>query len=47
MRAADTLRAALRAALKELDLPWPEKLVVEPPREAKHGDLSTNDVAYR
>ena len=42
MRAADTLRAALRAALKELDLPWPEKLVVEPPREAKHGDLSTN-----
>ena len=42
MRAADTLRAALAAALKELDLPWPEKLVVEPPREAKHGDLSTN-----
>lgn len=42
MRAADTLRAAIAAALKELDLPWPEKLVVEPPREAKHGDLSTN-----
>ena len=42
MRAADTLRAALAAALKELDLPWPEKLVVEPPREAKHGDLSPN-----
>lgn len=42
MRAADTLRAALAAALKEMDLPWPEKLVVEPPREAKHGDLSTN-----
>ncbi len=42
MRAADTLRAALAAALKELDLPWPDKLVVEPPREAKHGDLSTN-----
>lgn len=42
MRAADTLRAALRAALKELDLPWPDKLVVEPPREAKHGDLATN-----
>lgn len=42
MRAADTLRAALAAALKELDLSWPDKLVVEPPREAKHGDLSTN-----
>ena len=42
MRAADTLRAALAAALKELDLPLPDKLVVEPPREAKHGDLSTN-----
>ncbi len=42
MRAADTLRAALAAALKELDLPWPDKLVVEPPREAKHGDLTTN-----
>lgn len=42
MRAADTLRAALAAALKELELPWPDKLVVEPPREAKHGDLSTN-----
>lgn len=42
MRASDTLRAALQAALKELALPWPEKLVVEPPREARHGDLSTN-----
>lgn len=42
MRAADTLRAALAAALKEMDLPLPDKLVVEPPREAKHGDLSTN-----
>ena len=42
MRAADTLRAALRAALKDMELPWPAKLVVEPPREAKHGDLSTN-----
>ena len=42
MRAADVLRAALAAALKELELPWPDKLVVEPPREARHGDLSTN-----
>ncbi|WP_165078175.1 MULTISPECIES: arginine--tRNA ligase [unclassified Desulfovibrio] len=42
MRAADTLRAAIEAALKELDLPLPDKLVVEPPREARHGDLSTN-----
>lgn len=42
MRAADTLRAALKAALDEMGLPWPEKLVVEPPREARHGDLATN-----
>lgn len=42
MRAIQALRQALAVILKEEKLPWPEKLVIEPPRDPKHGDLSTN-----
>lgn len=42
MRAIDTLRTALRAIVEEAGLPWPEKTVIEPPRDPKFGDLSAN-----
>ena len=42
MRATETLRTALKAIVEEEGLPWPTKTVIEPPREARHGDLSTN-----
>lgn len=42
MRATDTLRTALKAIVEEQGLPWPEKTVIEPPRDPAHGDLSTN-----
>ena len=42
MRATDTLRTALAAILEEEGLAWPVKTVIEPPRDPKHGDLSTN-----
>lgn len=42
MRAIDTLRTALAAILEEEGLAWPVKTVIEPPRDPKHGDLSTN-----
>lgn len=42
MQPSKALADALRAALAEMDLPWPEKLVVEAPKNPAHGDLSTN-----
>ena len=42
MRAIHVLHQALETILREEDLPLPEKLVIEPPRDARHGDLSTN-----
>jgi len=42
MRAEACLRAALRAALAESGLDWPEKAVIELPRDARHGDLASN-----
>jgi Arginyl-tRNA synthetase len=42
MRAIDTLRTALKAIIEEEGLAWPVKTVIEPPRDAKHGDLSVN-----
>ena len=42
MRATDTLRTALRAVIEEEGLTWPAKTVIEPPRDAKFGDLSVN-----
>ncbi len=42
MRAVNTIRKALAEIFQELDLPLPEKLVIESPREASFGDLSTN-----
>ncbi len=42
MRPTDTLRQALSAIVTEMGYALPEKTVIEPPRDSKHGDLSTN-----
>ncbi len=42
MRAEQHLEASFRRLLEEMSLPWPAKAVIEPPRDAKHGDLATN-----
>lgn len=42
MRAAQKLEAALRAVFDALSLPWPEKAVIEPPKNPEHGDLAAN-----
>ena len=42
MRAVDVLRSALRDMVEEMGLTWPAKAVIEPPRDARHGDLAAN-----
>lgn len=42
MRAEQHLEASFKCLLQEMSLSWPAKAVIEPPREAKHGDLATN-----
>jgi len=42
MKAKQYLEDILRAVLKARALPWPEKAVIEPPRERKFGDYSAN-----
>ncbi len=42
MRATDVLRSALKTLLEEKDLGWPAKAVIQPPRDARHGDLAAN-----
>lgn len=42
MRAVDVLRSALRNMVEEMGLSWPAKAVIEPPRDARHGDLAAN-----
>ncbi|MBI5518945.1 MAG: arginine--tRNA ligase [Desulfovibrio sp.] len=42
MKAKQYFEDALRAALTRMDLPWPEKTLIEPPRERKFGDYSAN-----
>lgn len=42
MLAKQNLIQALGEVLSEMDLPWPDKLVIEEPRDPAHGDLSTN-----
>jgi arginyl-tRNA synthetase len=42
MKAKQYFEDALRAALSRMDLPWPEKALIEPPRERKFGDYSAN-----
>ena len=42
MRALLRLQHALQAVLAEMALPWPDKAVIEPPRDPKHGDLAAN-----
>jgi len=42
MKAKQYFEDALRAALSRMDLTWPEKTLIEPPRERKFGDYSAN-----
>ncbi len=43
MDAIDIVSKALQEIVHELELTYPEKVVIEPPRDAKHkGDLATN-----
>lgn len=42
MRATQELLTALQSIVREMDLPWPAKATIEPPRDASHGDLAAN-----
>lgn len=42
MRAEQHLEASFRIVLNEMDLSWPEKAVIEPSKNAEHGDLASN-----
>lgn len=42
MRAEQHLEASFRAVLKNMNLPWPDKAVIEPSKDPKHGDLASN-----
>jgi len=42
MKAKQYLEDALRAALETRGLPWPDKAVIEPPRDRTFGDYSAN-----
>ncbi|MFW5488577.1 MAG: arginine--tRNA ligase [Desulfovibrio sp.] len=42
MRAYNHLKATLEQALASLELPVPEKMTIEPPRDKSFGDLATN-----
>lgn len=42
MKAKQYLEDALKAALETRGLPWPDKAVIEPPRDRKFGDYSAN-----
>lgn len=42
MQAFDIVRSALSDFLRENNLEWPAKAVVEPPKDPKHGDVASN-----
>ena len=42
MRANSIAEASFRAVLKNMNLPWPDKAVIEPSKDSKHGDLASN-----
>ncbi len=42
MRAKQQLEEKLKQILKELNMTWPEKAVLEPPKDKKFGDLAAN-----
>jgi len=42
MKAKQYFEDALRSSLLRMDLPWPEKTLIEPPRDRKFGDYSAN-----
>jgi arginyl-tRNA synthetase len=42
MRAKNHLQTALKAVVADLELPWPDKVSIEPPKDKKFGDLAAN-----
>ena len=42
MQAIDSLRGELQNIVTQWGCAWPEKCVVEAPKDPRHGDLSTN-----
>ncbi len=42
MRAKHHLHTTLQAITADLGFPWPEKIVIEPPKDKKFGDLAAN-----
>ena len=42
MRDIEVLKETLENILKAKSWEWPEKAVIELPKDAKHGDLATN-----
>ena len=42
MRATEDLRSQLISIVGKMGFSWPEKTVIEPPKDPSHGDLSTN-----
>ncbi len=42
MRDIVLLRTALESILHDMGLSWPEKAVIEPPKDPRHGDLACN-----
>ncbi len=42
MRATQLLHTTLHDIVRDMGLSWPEKAVIEPPKDAAHGDLAAN-----
>ena len=42
MRAAEYLKAQMQKASASAGFTWPEKVVIEPPKDKKFGDLACN-----
>jgi arginyl-tRNA synthetase len=42
VRAREYLEQHLKAVLSEMGMPWPDKTVIEPPKDKRFGDLATN-----
>jgi arginyl-tRNA synthetase len=42
MRAKTHLLSALRTIVEGMDLTWPEKATIEPPKDKQHGDMAAN-----
>ncbi|GFM37437.1 arginine--tRNA ligase [Desulfovibrio psychrotolerans] len=42
MRAKNHLLQSLQTIVREMDLTWPEKATIEPPKDRQHGDMAAN-----